>query len=214
MNIEIADRLCKLRKQHGLSQEELAEKLDISRQAVSKWERAESSPDTDNLILLSRVYGVTIDDMLFSSDPIDSRNEQEQDGEQEEDNEQEDTESDNVDKQSNSILHSYVEPNSNQNENYEKYRNWNESPFPLIAVIAYLYIGFDFGWWHPGWLIILAIPLYYYFGYWLYKNTRNSFPYPLIILIIYLCLGFFFNWWHPTWILFLTIPIFYWKSWT
>ena len=58
MNIEIADRLIKMRKAHGYSQEELAEKLGISRQAVSKWERAESSPDTDNLIMLSRLYGV------------------------------------------------------------------------------------------------------------------------------------------------------------
>lgn len=52
MNIEIANRLVELRKKNNLSQEALAEKLGISRQAVSKWERAEASPDTDNLILL------------------------------------------------------------------------------------------------------------------------------------------------------------------
>ena len=53
MNIEIANRLVQLRKQNHLSQEELAAKLGLSRQAVSKWERAEASPDTDNLILLA-----------------------------------------------------------------------------------------------------------------------------------------------------------------
>lgn len=70
MNIEIANRLVQLRKQHGLSQEELAARLGLSRQAVSKWERAEASPDTDNLILLSRVYGVSIDELLRTEDPV------------------------------------------------------------------------------------------------------------------------------------------------
>ena len=70
MNIEIADRLVKMRKAHGFSQEELADKLGISRQAVSKWERAESSPDTDNLIMLSRLYGVSLDSLLATEDEI------------------------------------------------------------------------------------------------------------------------------------------------
>ncbi len=64
MNVETANRLQMLRKKNGYSQEELAEKIGISRQAVSKWERAEASPDTDNLILLARLYGVTIDELL------------------------------------------------------------------------------------------------------------------------------------------------------
>lgn len=64
MTIEMANKLLKLRKQHNLSQEELAEKLGISRQAVSKWERAETSPDTDNLILLARLYNVSLDELL------------------------------------------------------------------------------------------------------------------------------------------------------
>lgn len=70
MNIEIANRLVNLRKSNNLSQEALAEKLGISRQAVSKWERAEASPDTDNLILLARLYGVSLDDLLRTEDEI------------------------------------------------------------------------------------------------------------------------------------------------
>ena len=67
MNIEIANRLYQLRRENGLSQEELAAKLGISRQAVSKWERAEASPDTDNLITLARLYGVSLDELLLHS---------------------------------------------------------------------------------------------------------------------------------------------------
>ncbi|MDY5440655.1 MAG: helix-turn-helix domain-containing protein [Candidatus Enteromonas sp.] len=70
MNIEIANRLAQLRKQKGYSQEQLAEKLGLSRQAVSKWERAEASPDTDNLICLARIYGVSLDDLLNTEEPI------------------------------------------------------------------------------------------------------------------------------------------------
>lgn len=64
MNIEIANRLLQYRKSSGLSQEDLAEKIGVSRQAVSKWERAEASPDTDNLIILAQVYGVSLDELL------------------------------------------------------------------------------------------------------------------------------------------------------
>lgn len=64
MNVETANRLQQLRKKNNLSQEELAEKIGISRQAVSKWERAEASPDTDNLLLLAKLYGVSLDELL------------------------------------------------------------------------------------------------------------------------------------------------------
>ncbi|MDE5909627.1 MAG: helix-turn-helix transcriptional regulator [Lachnospiraceae bacterium] len=77
MNIEIANRLVNLRKSNNLSQEALAQKLGISRQAVSKWERAEASPDTDNLILLARLYGVSLDELLKTDDEIPRPDEEE-----------------------------------------------------------------------------------------------------------------------------------------
>ena len=64
MNVETADRLTMLRKKRGYSQEQLAEKLGVSRQAVSKWERAEASPDTDNLIALAKIYEISLDELL------------------------------------------------------------------------------------------------------------------------------------------------------
>lgn len=70
MNVEIAQRLAARRKQAGLSQEALAEQLGVSRQAVSKWERSESSPDTDNLIALAQLYGVSLDELLYVEDEM------------------------------------------------------------------------------------------------------------------------------------------------
>ncbi|MDR2672290.1 MAG: helix-turn-helix domain-containing protein [Coriobacteriales bacterium] len=65
MNVDIAERLATRRRERGLSQEALADKLGVTRQAVSKWERSESSPDTDNLIALAELYGVSLDDLLY-----------------------------------------------------------------------------------------------------------------------------------------------------
>ncbi len=64
MNVATANKLVNLRKSFGLSQEDLAQKLGVSRQAVSKWERAESSPDTDNLIALASLYNLSLDELL------------------------------------------------------------------------------------------------------------------------------------------------------
>ena len=64
MTIETANKLLKLRKQHNLSQEELAEKLGISRQAVSKWENGTSDPSTSNLIAISKLFNITPEELL------------------------------------------------------------------------------------------------------------------------------------------------------
>lgn len=70
MNVEIAQRLASMRREKGYSQEELAARLGLSRQAVSKWERAESSPDTGNLVALAKLYGVTVDELLRVEEDI------------------------------------------------------------------------------------------------------------------------------------------------
>lgn len=59
-----ADKLIALRKKSGWSQEELAEKLDVTRQSVSKWEGAQSVPDIDKILQLSHLFGVTTDYLL------------------------------------------------------------------------------------------------------------------------------------------------------
>ena len=64
MNQRIAARLVEYRQSAGLSQEKLAEQLNVSRQAVSKWERGESLPDIGNIMALADLYGVTVDELL------------------------------------------------------------------------------------------------------------------------------------------------------
>ncbi len=66
----LSKKLAELRKGRGLSQMELAEKLDVTRQAVSRWETGEAAPSLDNLISLSGLYGVTLDDLVRDDKPV------------------------------------------------------------------------------------------------------------------------------------------------
>ena len=61
----MAERLQRLRKEHHFSQEQLAEKLQVSRQAVSKWENGQTAPDLNNIIAMSNLYEVTTDYILI-----------------------------------------------------------------------------------------------------------------------------------------------------
>ena len=65
----ISDRIRELRRKRGMSQEELAEQIGISRQAVSKWESGQSMPDLDKVILLSEYFEVTTDYLLKGIQP-------------------------------------------------------------------------------------------------------------------------------------------------
>ena len=60
----LADKIAKLRKKNGWSQEELAEKMNVSRQAVSKWESAQTIPDLGKILQLGNLFGVTTDYLL------------------------------------------------------------------------------------------------------------------------------------------------------
>lgn len=60
----LSDRLQALRKSQNLSQEQLAEKMDVSRQAISKWEGGQANPDINNILKLSDIYKVSTDYIL------------------------------------------------------------------------------------------------------------------------------------------------------
>ena len=59
------EKLYQLRKERGLSQEALAEKLHTSRQAISKWENNNGYPETEKIILISKIFQITLDDLLM-----------------------------------------------------------------------------------------------------------------------------------------------------
>ncbi len=191
MNIEIANRLVALRKANGLSQEALAEKLGISRQAISKWERAEASPDTDNLMALAQLYGMTLDALLNTENDayvLDGA-----DAEQSEEEAPKKLPKTPVQKKADSLL---------------------KFPFPLVVVIVYLIFGFAGDIWHPSWLVFLLLPIYYHLAGALEIRSRKArllaMPVPEVILLVYLLLGFLGGLWNPSWVIFLLIPLYYW----
>lgn len=61
---DLADKIVRLRKKNGWSQEELAQKMNVSRQAVSKWESAQTVPELEKILQLGALFGVTTDYLL------------------------------------------------------------------------------------------------------------------------------------------------------
>lgn len=216
MNIETANRLVKLRKDNGFTQEQLAEALGISRQAVSKWERAESSPDTDNLICLAKLYNMSLDDLLNTSKIIDK----------------EDSETyfnisstgihykDEEDEAHISVTGIKIKSKDatiiigKSDEEIEKdashpLLNIINAALPITCAIIYIILGFGFNLWHPGWIVFLLIPCWYTLISSIKKNNFTRFTYPVFITFIYILVCDIFAIWHPFWIIYLTVPLYY-----
>ena len=67
--MEFNNRLYQLRKQKGLSQEELASRLNVSRQTVSKWEIGDSTADMEKLAAISDLFEVSLDELILGKQP-------------------------------------------------------------------------------------------------------------------------------------------------
>ena len=197
MDLATANRLQQLRKMNGYSQDVLAEKLGISRQAISKWERAESSPDTDNLIALAEIYGMTLDELLNTSlDKVTIKR------------------SDKGKKDIKGKLKSLLSKANDFGIYPKTALNLLKFPFAIIVVILYIALSMIFNIWHPLWLIFLTIPVYYRYAIACKANNKKVFnlllPIPEVIVTIYLCLGFGLGAWGIAALLFLIIPLYYW----
>lgn len=231
MNIEIAERLIKLRKEKGLSQEELAEKLGLSRQAVSKWERAEASPDTDNLICLARIYGVSLDNLLNTQDSVEDIVKEQVKAEEDKkkdrvhigingihveskDGEQVHISGDGIfvkDKDEEVNIgcghhHHHYKPSK-----YEIIKGAVTGSITLLIVVAYLLLGFllPSKGWVTGWILFLLIPIISSLFTCFHRKRITAFAFPVLVTAVYMLLGLGFHMWHPYWIVFLSIPIFY-----
>lgn len=71
--MEFSNRLYTIRKQSGLSQEELGNKLNVSRQTVSKWELGESTPDMEKLTMLADLFDISLDELVLGKVPVESK---------------------------------------------------------------------------------------------------------------------------------------------
>lgn len=196
MDIKTADRLIEFRKAKGLSQEALAEKLGVSRQAISKWERGESSPDTDNLIALANVYGITLDELLNSQNAqeIISKQKSQDDEKQAEDKKEKKEKKPSIYPELGKALFKF--------------------PFWLIVIAMYVISNLVTHLWHPSWLMFLLLPVYYHFAGVCFCKSKKAFllaqPIPELVIITYLFLGFALSMWAKGAILFFIIPIYYW----
>lgn len=205
MTIETADRLVQLRKQSGLSQESLAAKLGVSRQAISKWERAEASPDTDNLIALAELYGMTLDQLLSTENDqyVLSKNEEQDPVKLTE----------KIKEKGKEIINNALYP--------KVAHNMFVFPYPAIVALVYVGIcyalsktGVDSDPWHPWWLLFMTIPIYYMFAAACRTTSKKAFmfvmPVPVIVVTIYLMLGIFADLWAAGALIFIIIPLYYW----
>lgn len=197
MDLLTANRLQQFRKMNGYSQEVLAEKLGISRQSISKWERAEASPELDNLMALARIYGITVDELLnTSSDKVIIAN------------------TDKKQKDVRGKLRSLLSKANDFGMYPELAKKLFVFPFPLIVVLVYLVLSFVTHMWHPLWIIFLTIPIYYRFAIACKANNKKVFalliPVPEIIVMLYLTISVFLGVWGVTCLLFIIIPIYYW----
>ena len=187
MNIKLADRLVELRKEHKLSQEALAEKLGLSRQSISKWERAEASPDTDNLIALAEVYGITLDQLLGNDEPK--------------------TESQPKPEQTKKNLSAKQIKGKN---------NLKKAPLLFLGAIA-VYVGggiiLGVFWWALMWILFPLVLGYTLSALSMYFDDRkllsiifSTIAAILFAVALYIALGITFGLWGIAWLIFLAIP--------
>ena len=222
MTIEIADRLIKLRKKHGYSQEELADKLGLSRQAVSKWERAEASPDTDNLICLAKLYDVSLDELLSTDEDVETIVKEQV---KEEKKPEEGIHISDSDGSSVTINKEGVTCVDEKGETVKIGKHFKRDKGSLIidaiegvllffALAAYFLLGALLGMWASAWVFFFVPGILCSIARCIYKKNANKFnmAFTACFVFFFVCMfypGLSASLWHPMWVVFLAIPAYH-----
>lgn len=130
----LGEKIQTLRKQNNFNQEQLADKLFISRQAVSKWENNESQPDLENILRISEIFNVSTDYLLKDGATYNTNSQN---------NNTNDT---------NIAIPIHSQPTKPRKKRI-KLRDYDSDGIYMLAAVIYLILGFTFNLWHPGWLI-------------------------------------------------------------
>ncbi len=196
MKQELFERLVYLRKKSGYSQEELADKLGISRQAVSKWECGDATPDLDNITKLADIYNISVDELLGRTDSS-----------FEEDDEEGKTEV--VEGEILDVDEIIDKAMANKNVKVKVAFSWGGVVF-FLCLIAFFILGFVWGFWRWCWLMFLVSIVIDSLIDAIIHKRFSRFAYPIFVTTIYLFLGLATpQIWHPTWLVFITIPLYY-----
>jgi len=139
--MELREKISALRKQRGMSQEQLAEQMFVSRQSISKWENGETVPDLANIVRLSEILGVSTDYLLK--------------GARIEDTPPAPPYEDFAPKVS--YKKGYDEDDEEEDKIEVRLKRGNILTINVwsAATIIYLVLGFVWHLWHPGWIIFL-----------------------------------------------------------
>lgn len=224
MNVEIAQRLAAMRREQGYSQEELAERLGLSRQAVSKWERAESSPDIGNIVALAKLYGVTVDELLsLEEDIADLEDDVRFEQQDKRTSAEEEAKQAAVRANEAAVRAAQAAVAATQARQTAEQAVPAASPVSIPAPApaaastpippAAASSPAPFG--APAAPTGAPVIPPAYASQPPVEAARKrgpwmTFPYSVLCVIVFLLAGFFGGIWHPAWVIFLTIPLYYW----
>lgn len=193
----LGEKIKELRIENKLTQEELANKLGVTRQAISKWEQNLALPDTNNLISISKIFNVKVDELINYKSNLGNQN-------IEADIDNSDTSDD---KESKLDLNSIKEKKDIKNTPIYSILY---SLIFLICLVTFTLVGmYAKNGWNYSWIIWLLLPTFISLFESIKRRKASLFLFPVLITAIYLFIGMYFSAWHPYWLLFFLTPIYY-----